>query len=234
MHRTSAEPTAVRGRGRPKVTEDRELEQRIVRTAYGLLCAQGYAGMNMSEVASSCGVSKKTVYRLFPSKLELFRAITDAHRDAMIDVRQDFDDLPLDEALLKIFRMDIDEGADKNRRSFMRVALIEAMQVPELHQIVHEHGRDRTFHLLAAWLKRQQARGRISGIDIHDLTKMIIDIAFGAILHPAPDGWPNVQDRASYLRRCLQALANGIGPSDADQKDTLSPGPRTASRAKAI
>lgn len=212
MQMKLSEPGSARRRGRPKVTEDVELVTRIARTAYGILCARGYVGMNMDEVASSCGVSKKTLYRLFPSKLELFRVITDAHRDAMIDLSEDFDDLPLADALVKIFRMDIAASEDEDRCAFMRVVLIEAMQVPELHEIVHEHGRDRTFHLLAGWLERQRARGRIAAVDSHHLTKMIIDIAFGAILHPAPDGWLSSADRATYLQRCFEVLVAGVAP----------------------
>lgn len=212
MQRQSAGPHAVRGRGRPKITEDTELARRIVQAAYGILCTRGYMGMNMGEVASTCGVSKKTVYRLFPSKTELFRAITDAHRDAMIDVRADLEDLPLVEALVKIFRMDLDPAADEHRRAFMRVILIEALPIPELHQIVHEHGRDRTFSLLAEWLERQRGRGRIADVDVHDLTKVVIDVAFGVILRDSPDGWPNSEDRVATLRRCFTLLVDGIGP----------------------
>lgn len=212
MQTESATPTAVRGRGRPKANQDAELERRIVQAAYAILCMQGYAGMNMNEVAARCGISKKTVYRLFPGKLELFRAITDAHRDAMIDVRQDLDDIPLVDALMKIFRMDVDQGTDEARRAFMRVVMIEALQVPELKRIVDEHGRDRTFCLLAEWLERQRALGRIAVSDVQGLTKMVIDIAFGAILHPAPEAWRHLADRAAYLRQCFCLLAAGIAP----------------------
>jgi len=214
MHAQSATPQAVRGRGRPKVNQDAELARRIVREAYALLCAQGYAGMNMNEVAARCGVSKKTVYRLFPSKLALFRAITDAHRDDMIDVRQNLDDMPLVDALVKIFRMDLDERTDEARRAFMRVVVLETLQSPELKQIVDEHGRDRTFSQLAEWLERQRALGRIAAPDVQGLTKMIIDIAFGAILHPAPQAWRHMSDRAAYLRQCFGVLAEGIAPAD--------------------
>ncbi|MFG1351367.1 TetR/AcrR family transcriptional regulator [Xanthobacter autotrophicus] len=214
MQTQSATPQAVRGRGRPKVHQDAELATRIVQAAYAILGAQGYAGMNMGEVAVRCGISKKTVYQLFPSKLALFRAITDVHRDAMIDLRQDLDDIPVADALMKIFRMDIDEKSDAARRSFMRVVMIESLQVPELKQIVDEHGRDRTFFHLAEWLDRQRTRGRIVVADVQGLTKMIIDIAFGAILHPAPEAW-QMNDRALYLRQCFGVLAAGITPPGA-------------------
>lgn len=232
MQTQSVTPPAARGRGRPKVTPDDELRRRIVCEAYAILCAQGYAGLNMSEVATRCGMSKKTVYRLFPSKLELFRAITDVHRNAMIDLQQDLDDLPLADALVKIFRMDLDDKADEARRAFMRVVVIEALQVPELKRIVEEHGGDPTFSQLAEWLERQRAIGRIVASDVRGLAKMIIDIAFGAILHPAPQAWRHLGDRALYLRQCFELLAEGITPRSslsAASTDRLSKKPRRLS-----
>lgn len=210
METLSASPGSARGRGRPKVAPDEEVAQRVVGEAFAILCTKGYAGMNMNEVAARCGISKKTIYRLFPGKLSLFGAITDLHRGAMVDVRPELDDLPLVDALMKIFRMDLDERADEARRAFMRVALVESAQTPELKQILEAHGRDQAFSEVADWLERQRSRGRIMVDDAQVLTKLIIDVAFGAILHPGPEAWPGTRDRARYLRDCFELLARGI------------------------
>jgi len=214
MEKESARLRTKRGRGRPKVAPDEAVARRIVQEAYAVLCTEGYARMNMGEVAARCCVSKKTLYRLFPSKLALFRAVTEAHRGAMISVTPDLDELPLVEALLRLFRMDLDEKTDEARRAFMRVVMMEAMQMPELRRVVEESGRDHSFELVAAWLERQRTLGQIEVDDIQDLTKTIIDIAFGAILHAAPAAWTRLADRGLYLRRAFALLARGIVPPD--------------------
>lgn len=212
METLSVSPRPTRGRGRPKVAPDEEVARRVVGEALAILCAEGYAGMNMNEIAARCGISKKTIYRLFPGKLSLFRSITELHRGAMVDVRPEFDDLPLVDALMKIFRMDLDEHADEARRAFMRVAMVEAIHAPELKQILEAHGRDQAFFALAGWLERQRSRGRIIVDDAQVLTKLIVDVAFGAILHPGPEAWTGTRDRARYLRECFEILAVGIAP----------------------
>jgi AcrR family transcriptional regulator len=224
METLSASTRSARGRGRPKVAPDEEVAQRVVRAAFAILCAEGYAGMNMNEVAARCGISKKTIYRLFPGKLSLFRSITDLHRGAMVDVRPEFDDMPLIDALMIIFRMDLDERADEARRAFMRVAFVESAQTPELKQILEAHGRDQAFSELADWLERQRSRGRIMVDDAQVLTKLIIDVAFGAILHPGPEAWPGTHDRARYLRTCFELLVGGIAPNRPSAAEPACPG----------
>ncbi len=214
MEKETAKPRTKRGRGRPKVATDEAVARRIVQEAYALLCAEGYAGMNMGEVAARCSVSKKTLYRLFPSKLALFRAITEAQRNALISVTEDLDDLPLVEALVRIFRMDLDEKSDAARCAYMRVVMMEAVQNPELRRIAEEFGRDLSFDRVATWLNRQRVRGRIEVENVQVLTKTIIDIAFGAILRPGPTAWTELNDRGRYLRKAFGLLTQGIAPAE--------------------
>lgn len=210
MEDMSALPQTKRGRGRPKVMSDVDVRRRIVQEAFEVMCAQGYAGMNMNDVAARCGISKKTLYRLFPSKIALFAAITDAHRETMVDIPADVDDLSFVEALAKVFRADTDEETNRTRQAFVRIVLLETKQFPELKQVLDERGRDRTFQLLCRWLESQKSRRLTPSVDVPMLAKMLMDIAFGAFMHPAPADWPNFHDRASYLRKCFAMLAEGI------------------------
>lgn len=189
---------------------DEDLRRRIVQEAFEVLCAQGYAGMNMNDVAARRGISKKTLYRLFPSKIALFGAIADAHRETMIDIPVDIDDLSFVEALAKVFRADTDEDTNRMRQAFLRIVLLEAKQFPELKQVLDERGRDLTFQLLCRWLEKQKRRQLVPSVDVPMLAKMLMDVAFGAFMHPAPADWPNFQDRARYLRECFSMLAEGI------------------------
>ncbi|HYK95890.1 MAG TPA: helix-turn-helix domain-containing protein [Candidatus Dormibacteraeota bacterium] len=53
-------------RGRARATQ-----WRIVKAAYGLFCAQGYAGTAMAEIADAAGVAVQTVYFTFHTKAAL-------------------------------------------------------------------------------------------------------------------------------------------------------------------
>ncbi len=66
---------ARRSRGRPQIRPDEETLALIVQAAREEFLARGYAGASMNAVAQRAGVSTKTLYRLAPSKAELFRNV---------------------------------------------------------------------------------------------------------------------------------------------------------------
>lgn len=59
-------PTKLSRRGRAKATQ-----WRIVKAAYLLFCAQGYAGTTMAEIAEAAGVAVQSVYFTFHTKAAL-------------------------------------------------------------------------------------------------------------------------------------------------------------------
>src|SRR5690242_18681135 len=66
--------TAVKGPGATKLTRRgraKATHWRIVRAAYQLFCAQGYAGTTMAEIAEAAGVAVQTIYFSFHTKAAL-------------------------------------------------------------------------------------------------------------------------------------------------------------------
>jgi len=59
-------PTKLSRRGRAKATQ-----WRIVKAAYLLFCAQGYAGTTMAQIAEAAGVAVQSVYFTFHTKAAL-------------------------------------------------------------------------------------------------------------------------------------------------------------------
>jgi AcrR family transcriptional regulator len=83
------EASGKRSRGRPLVRPVDETRQLITTVAMTEFVANGFSGASMNEVARRAAASKRTVYRLFPTKADLFRAVV---RDAV---------LPLSEAMIQ-------------------------------------------------------------------------------------------------------------------------------------
>jgi AcrR family transcriptional regulator len=207
-------PSSAKNRGRPKVIPDDRQKEKIVIQAFDLFCDRGYSGMNMDEVAARCGISKKTLYRLFPSKLELTGAIVDAHRQSITDIRPEWDHLPLVEALERMFRVDIDEEEDRARIAFIRVVMVESVAFPELRSLVETRGRDSSHAMIASWLKRQQALGRVDVEDAAVSARVLLDVAFGTLAAAAGREWewPSFPDWRVYLRRAFTLIAKGLEP----------------------
>lgn len=68
--------------------EDGETRLRIMRAATRHFVRHGFAKTTADEVAAGLGISKKTLYRFFPSKEELFRQTVLMHIE---EVRADFE-----------------------------------------------------------------------------------------------------------------------------------------------
>jgi len=206
-------------RGRPKVADDQEQQRLIVEAATALFLAKGYGKTSMTGIASEARMSLSTIYRFFPGKADLFAAVVASHRETMLALPGDYDGLPLDEALARIFHVNLDAGADRKREALMTMFLNATRQFPELMPILHTHGPEQSHQLLAGWLQRQHDLGFAKVDDAGTAAMMIMDTAFGAVAHKAPDAphWPGRQDRALYLRRCFRMLARGLAPREGEK-----------------
>lgn len=168
----------------------------------------------MDEVAARCHISKKTLYRLFPSKLELTGAIVDAHRQSMIDTRPEWDALPLVDALGRVFRIEIGDEENRARVAFVRAIMVDSVAYPELRALVETRGRDSAHATLVTWLERQRALGRVAITDAPVTARILLDVGFSTLSAAAGHDWewPAFPDWRDYLRRAFAVLAAGLEP----------------------
>lgn len=202
-------------RGRPQSVPDEIKRETITEVACRLFLEGGYQGIAMGEVAAAAHVSLSTVYRLFPrGKLELFSVIVAEHRRGMIALPGDYDELPIERALEKIFLTDIDLESERRRAEVVRMFVMESQRFPELRSIVHDDGPEYSRKLLTDWLEQQRAAGRISVINVSITAGMLLDVAFGmsAPKFSGDPNWNGVDERATYLRTCFATIVNGLKP----------------------
>ncbi|MHB8337094.1 MAG: TetR/AcrR family transcriptional regulator [Ignavibacteriaceae bacterium] len=58
------------------MSEEKEIKERIFDKAEQMFFQYGYAKVTMEEIASGLGISKKTLYKFFPSKENIIRELT--------------------------------------------------------------------------------------------------------------------------------------------------------------
>jgi AcrR family transcriptional regulator len=83
------------------VDPDPATRDRVLETALDLVGRHGLAALSMDELAAKAGVSRATVYRLFPGKPALFREVVRAFSplEAVIETLSRLQDRPPDEVM---------------------------------------------------------------------------------------------------------------------------------------
>jgi AcrR family transcriptional regulator len=209
---TDQDEPAKRGRGRPKTQSDGERRTDIIDTARKTFVDLGYAGTTTETVAARCKISKQTLYRLFPSKTDLFLAVVAAHRQMMLDLPRPMgEDAPVADVLQKIFMIDIDEETQREREAFIHIVMREGAQIPEIGEILRREGIDKSRQNLADWLDGQARLGKLVIDNPLSGARILMDMLFGAMGMPNPD-WKDRADRRAHLQRCIAIFASGTRP----------------------
>lgn len=211
--------------GRPKLRSDQEQMAIIVGVATELYLEHGYTEMKMSDVAACCAISKRTLYRLFPSKIDLFQAMVEEHRAMMLHFPSGLAERPLDDALAEIFRVDLDDVSDGRRTKFVMRTVEEARQIPEIGDIMHEHGGEQAKRLLAEWLSEWRAHSPRKLANPFAAASILMDMIFGAVVlkQMKPLHLPGGFDRRAYVKECIRCFVNGaVGQERADHAAPVS------------
>lgn len=66
-------------------------KQQIIQTAMGVFKEKGYFAASMKEIAEACGMAKGSIYKIFPSKEELFTAVFEACHRTMFEQARKLD-----------------------------------------------------------------------------------------------------------------------------------------------
>lgn len=204
----------MRLRGRPKTANDDAHRDQITQVAAELIRVNGYAGTSMNDVATAARVSLSTIYRLFSGKSELFGAVVALHRFSILALPGDYDGLPIEDALMRIFGIEGDDQQSQTRHELLDRLIAATRQFPELEPVLFENGPRQAKSLLAGWLEQQRAQGRMTITDSTVAASMLMDVVFGA-RPPNDDGAPpkpRFPDRALYLRQCFRMLTDGLKP----------------------
>jgi AcrR family transcriptional regulator len=205
-----------RGRGRPPVRSDEETLRLILDAASAEFRAAGYAGTGMSAVATRAGVSTKTLYRLVPTKEELFRLVI---RDRVSRFMLSLDGLEDDGADLaaQLERLLIAFGNlvfDPDTIAVYRLVLGECSRFPEIGRTFYEDAITRTNRVMAEWLDRQCREGRIVLDDPARAAEMLRGMMAMEPQRTALLGQASPPDAAAIAERaraCTKLFLSGCG-----------------------
>lgn len=190
---------------------DADLRRLIAQVAGNLFLQKGYGATTTEEIAACCKISKQTLYRLFAGKSGLFAAIVELKRPQFLAFPVP-DDLPLQTALERIFRLNISEDEEHERIQFLQMVLTEGRLYPELAEILNDFGSSQGHVELAGWLQLQADKGLIwlAG-DALNTSYLLTDMVFGSLLRKTIGDmqWRRGEAWRAHVRAAIRVFLYG-------------------------
>jgi AcrR family transcriptional regulator len=217
-----------RGRGRPPLRSDEETLRLIIDAAGQEFRGRGYAGAAMSAIAARAGMSTKTLYRLVPTKAELFRLVIRGRAGQFILAAHELDHAAEDLAA-GLERLLIAYGNlafDPEVITVYRLVIGECGRFPELGQTFFEAAIRPTSRAIADWLAGQRRRGSIMLDDPEQAADMlrgmmVMEPQRAALLAQAPP--PDAAAIAARAKACAKVFLEGCRTARQDSPPRAAP-----------
>jgi len=194
-----------------------EAERRsyLLGVAHDVFIQEGYAASNMDDVARAAGMSKKTLYQLFPSKAALFEAVVVHH---LADLHLDIDDtnLSLEESLVRRLLDPAQMLLSSPQIGLFRLVAAEGGRHPEIAEAFHRAGPECGAGSIERWLSEQAAAGRLIMGNVRDASDMLFGMAIGVThikLLLRLEAAPSPARIEAQVRRAVAIFLNGCAAS---------------------
>jgi AcrR family transcriptional regulator len=212
-----------RPRGRPQVRPDDETLRVIIDAARDEFLTRGFGDVSMASVAQRACVSTKTMYRLVPTKADLFRKVVSARIGQFIlelDVEA-LDALEPAEALTRILTVSAGLALSAEATYMYRLAVTESDRFPEIATFYFDNAIGPAGQILETWLRKQCELG-ILKLDDPKLASgmlrgmMAMEPQRAALLGQRP--LPDAAEIAARARTCVELFLNGCRASSRSEE----------------
>ena len=205
-----------RCRGRPQVRSDEDTRILLIEAARQEFQANGYAATSIVNVAQRASVSTKTLYRLIPTKAELFRSVvSDRIGQFVVALERELsglDSLGAAEALERILTAFGMLTLDPGPIAITRLVIGECAAFPEIATAFYESAIKRTTEVMERALSRLCQRGLITVGDpreaIEMLRGMMVMEPQRAVMLGQSEA-PNLKEIEARAKRCAQIFLDG-------------------------
>jgi AcrR family transcriptional regulator len=175
--KTQPKPLAVRRGGR--LTEARR--QEIVALVAPLFLDRGYEQVTIDDIVAHIGGSKRTLYDRFGGKAGLFEMVikehcAKVHRDMFAGVDQSKD---IEKQLISIGTHFLGMILHPSILDQHRLMVAMGKNFPGVAQMFFQAGPQRAYNLIASWIEKQQAAGKIGPGNAEIMAELFLDMLTG-------------------------------------------------------
>ncbi|MDX7953544.1 TetR/AcrR family transcriptional regulator [Lichenihabitans sp. Uapishka_5] len=161
----SSKPRRYTG-GRPSQAEALRRDERLVEIAAGMFMERGFDATTIDAVAEAASVGKATLYARYKDKGALFAAVFRRQIDRWLAPLGQAAATPVsgsvEDVLLAMSRAMMASALAPEAVAINRILIAQALRFPELAQMAHQEGWQRSIAALAAVLQHFVDDGQIS------------------------------------------------------------------------
>ncbi len=190
-----------------------DIQKRIVASAKDQFFNHGFTRVTLDEIASEVGISKKTIYKYFPSKEDLVRGVTDSTlADTESGLKNIIEDPSLDfvgklREIMKFVGLHL---------SKLSLPLIEDLRrnTPELWEKISEYRTKRIYESFGSLIRE----GRQKGIFREDIDENLVILMYADVVEHLinPQVLSDLPFTASQLyETVIKVIFEGIMTADA-------------------
>lgn len=185
--------------------------QEIVRKAAALFIEKGYANVTIDEIIRLVGGSKATLYARFGGKEGLFETVI---KQPCVEVIHSIDIVPhgdIETQLTQIARNFLKSVLDPKILELHRLMVSIGRTFPSVGSFFYETGPNTAYTIVANWIEKQQAAGRVASGNSRQLAVLFLDMLIGehqlALLTSPRKSTPKAIDKT--VRAAVSLFLNG-------------------------
>jgi TetR/AcrR family transcriptional regulator, mexJK operon transcriptional repressor len=188
----------------------------VIEAARAVFLEEGYSAARVNEIAARAGVSKRTLYKYFPSKTKLFGEVIVHASDRLhqtLDMASEVGKDP--QATLTLVGLSyLELVLAPQALDLNRTVIAEAKRFPELGATFHATGYQRFARELASYLADQDARGALCVADPDILADQFLGFCLGSLRLRAYFDPDVMRDRPSmerWVETAVSVFLRGCG-----------------------
>lgn len=201
-------------RGRRQVRAHAEALARreaIIAAATSLFLAAGY-DINMDEVAAKAGVSKRTLYNYFRSKLALLDAVVTRNGERFIGEMRSRESSDLRTMLTHYATLFEAEAFREEGLQLFKLMVSDVSKYPDMASSMYESGINRVVSALTSQLDALRAQNALADIDTRIAAEQFIGALTGLVRHRvyAGMGLDTPDLRNKHIQQAVELFVAGL------------------------